>query len=383
MAKTGGLSCVVCVALCLVCIFAFLNIPLFGLAAGDVIVQDKNASRPVLVFACDRPTVELSSLFTPELISQLKQLGAGVALSTEDFSSARAQVVRQLNASGIPMTAWLVLPQAQGYYVNANDAPETAARFAEFDRWTRENGLHWEAVGLDIEPNFSEFASLKNHKWRLFWMVLRRAMDSGRVRRVRSVYQSLIQRMQADGYSVQTYQLMFIVHDRKIHSTLLERIFGIVDVRGNQEALMLYSSFAPQLGAAMIWQFGTDAQLIAVGSTASSGDPAQDASSPPLNWNEFSRDLLVAHHFSPVIGVYSLEGCVRQGFMPRLLSMDWGQPIVIPAAEVERTAHLSEAADAALWLFSHIFYFLAAFILILAWLMWRIVHRRKKWKASI
>src|SRR6185369_4136728 len=145
-----------------------LNFPAQGAETfQDIRVQDANATRPQLIFACDRQTKELEALITPELISDLKELNAGIALSTEEFSPERAQVVRRLNAAGIPMTAWIALPKDQGYYVNASTAPQTAARFEEFDKWTKENGLQWEAVGLDIEPTLNEYSALMSHKGQL------------------------------------------------------------------------------------------------------------------------------------------------------------------------------------------------------------------------
>src|SRR5262245_46271220 len=117
-----------------------------------------DARRPDLIFGCDRQTSDLDALFTPDLISQLRTLGAGVALSTEDLSPARARVVRRLMDAGIPMLAWIVLPKSQGYYVNAGNTAETAARFSEFDAWTTENDLRWQAVGLDIEPTLQDTA---------------------------------------------------------------------------------------------------------------------------------------------------------------------------------------------------------------------------------
>lgn len=341
-------------------------------ADSGVRVLNESAPRPHLIFACDRPSGELHSLFTSQLIAELKDLGAGIALSTEDFSVPRAQLVRELNSAGIPVIAWIVLPKTDGYYVNAGNEPQVAARFAQFDKWTIQNGLHWQAAGLDIEPNFSEFAALRGHKWQLFWTILGRYFHPGRVYKTREAYAALIREMQARGYSVQTYQLMFLVHERQMHSTLLERIFGIVDVRGDEEVLMLYSSFAPQLGAALIWKFGPDAQEIAVGST-SSDDPRY----PALNWTQFSRDLLVAHHFSQEIGVYNLEGCVQQGFLPLLLTMDWTKPVTIPAGEIEQANRFSELAELALWFAAHILYFVAAFLLLIVWLGWRIVRRRR------
>ena len=98
-------------------------------ASEDIRVQDVNAKHPQLIFACDRQTNELDSLFTPQLISDLKELKAGVALSLEDLSPGRAKMVQELNAAGIPMMAWIVLPKEQGYYVNASNASQTATRF--------------------------------------------------------------------------------------------------------------------------------------------------------------------------------------------------------------------------------------------------------------
>src|ERR1043166_9028153 len=74
----------------------------------DVRVQNSENPRPKLILACDKSTSGLDALFTPELIADLKELKAGVALSTSDFTPERARLVRKLNAASIPMTAWLV-----------------------------------------------------------------------------------------------------------------------------------------------------------------------------------------------------------------------------------------------------------------------------------
>ena len=350
--------------------------------AGDVVVQDSSAP-PQLLFACDRPTSELKSLFTPGLIADLHQLNAGVALSTEDFSSERAQLVQALNRAGVPAIAWLVLPHDEGYYVNAGNVAQTRARFEEFDRWTAANGLHWQAVGLDIEPTFSDFTKIGGSKLRLLSLVLRRAFEGSRIREPRASYAALIEHMQAEGYYVQTYQLMFLADERRAHSTLLEKVFGIVDVRGNQEVLMLYTSFNHAAGAGIIWEYGPDAQSIAVGSTAAGGDKAADAKFPPLNWEEFSRDLIVARHFSPkMVGVYSLEGCVRQGFIAKMKTLDWSQKITIPAESLHKAMQVRQGVFAVLWFGSHIIYFAVAFLVALVWLTRFFVKRRRRKRAQ-
>jgi hypothetical protein len=95
-------------------------------ASGEVRIQGRG-TRPHLIFGCDRQTRDLDALFTPALVADLRTLSAGIALSTEDLSPARAAVVRRLIDAGIPMLAWIVLPKEQGYYVNVGNARETAA----------------------------------------------------------------------------------------------------------------------------------------------------------------------------------------------------------------------------------------------------------------
>lgn len=339
--------------------------------AGDVVVEGK---RPGLVFASDSETPKLEALFAdPTLIPDLKDLDAGVALSLPELSPERAEVVRRLNDAGVPVIAWMALPASAGYYLNASNAPAAEKRFADFENWTSENGLRWAGVGLDIEPSLGDWAQIQQGRWRLLTTLLERAFDGQRVVRARAAYQNLIREMEAHGYQVETYQLLFVADQRRVHSTILERLFGIVDVRGNDEALMVYSSFNHVLDGAVVWAYGPDAQTIVVGSTAGSGDPKLDQKFAPLNWDEFSRDLTVASHFSKVVGVYSLEGCVRQGFLPKLKYLNWERPVTLSAASVAKAGMFRRRVQTVLWTAAHLLYIVIAFLLSVGWLVvwWR------------
>jgi len=218
---------------------------------------------PQLNFACQMETAALQSLFSdPGVIRDLRQLNAGITLSLIDLSSGRAQVVRQLNSAGIPVTAWLALPRRQGYYLNASNAAQADVRFTDFQKWTADSGLRWSSIGLDIEPNLQEFTSIGGAAAAAF----KRLLDPDTVTRARAAYEAYIARIEAAGYRVETYQFPFVADEREVGSTLLERLFGIVDVRGDREVLMLYSSFNRVADSALIWQYGPSAQLIVVAS---------------------------------------------------------------------------------------------------------------------
>jgi hypothetical protein len=278
-------------------------------------------------------------------------------------------------SAGIPVSAVLTMPKGQQSYFNAGNARWAAGRFTAFDAWSRGQGLHWDRVGIDIEPDFHELTDFKGHPFRLLTRFLWRAVDVQRTRRAKQEYLALIADMRARGYFVQTYQLPFLPIERREKSSLLDRMLGTVDVRGDQEVLMLYTSYAGPAGAAILWKLGPDAQAIAICCT--DGDPA--ANSAVLDWDRFSRDLIVAGHFSHFIGIYNLEGCVRQGFLVRLKSVNWSQPVIIPAGAVRMASRRVLVLGVLLWVSSHLQYLLVAFVLAVAWIAWclrmRIPHK--------
>lgn len=308
-----------------------------------------------------------------EVISDLKALHAEVAIPIEDFTPERAAAVRELNQDGIPVIAWMVLSKEDGVYLNADNEPQAAARMAAFEKWTADDGLKWDAVGLDIEPNFNEFATFKGHRWRLIGKLFERSLGR-RNARARKAYAGLIRGIQSNGYPVQTYLMPYVPAERSVHSTLLDRMLGTVDVRGNEEYLMLYTNNARAVGAGMIWSLGRNAQGITIGVTDGPGEVGSGTG--PLDWGEFSRDLIVASHFTNHIGVYNLEGCVRQGFLPRLVAMDWSQSVVIPKSQLSRARRLRLISHTVLWVASNLLYLILVVLLLVYWL-WRARRRRQ------
>jgi hypothetical protein len=69
----------------------------------------------------------------------------------------------------------------------------------------------------------------------------------------------------------------------------------------------------------------------------------------PLSWEEFSRDLRLASRHAGDVGVFSLEGCVRQGFLARLREFDWDAPVVLPIAEAAAIDRWRTVARCVLW----------------------------------
>jgi hypothetical protein len=327
-------------------------------SAATAVTVPPLTTAPPLNFACEMSSAELAALFAdPSVIRDLARLHAGVSLALIDFDPARAQVVRELNAAGIPVTAWMALSQQDGYYLNSSSAASAEARFTDLETWTAAENLHWAGVGLDIEPSTQEFsAAFAGRMGATVRPILRRLFDPSTVERARASYASLINRIHAAGYRVDTYQFFFLADERAVHSTLAERLLGIVDVHADREALMLYSSFNHAADSALAWQYGPPAQLIVVGTTTGGAQA--------LSFDELTRDIRVAAHFSPVVGIYNLEASVHRGFLPRLIAMDWNQPVTITADANAVVLRLRSRIQSVLWTLSRLPYFALAILLI-------------------
>jgi hypothetical protein len=344
----------------------------------DAISVQGSGVQPQLGFACcDQGIPQMQELFAhPDVVADLKSLHAQVAVAIADFSPERAKVVRMLNQQQIPVIAGLMLQTKDGPYFNADDVTEAPAQIAAFEKWTQDNGLHWASVGIDIEPNFSKLAALKSHPWRLITTFVPNAFDGERMQRTQRAYSALIQQIQSQGYPVETYTLPYGPVEQMVHTTVVDRLLGTVDVKGDENDLMIYTSYARPVGSAIILDIGPDAQGIIVGIT--DGPPPAGSGFGPLDWDEFSSDLIVASHLTHHVGVYNLEGCVRQGFLPRLRTLDWGRTLVIPSASVSRAHRHVMTFEIVLWTLAHLLYFIAAIFLFAMWLFFRWRMRRHR-----
>ena len=107
----------------------------------------------------------------------------------------------------------------------------------------------------------------------------------------------------------------------------------------DREVWILYSSFLRGLGPGLIWAYGPQTQAIAVGTTGGGPDIPGSPQMPVLSCEELAHDLRLARHYCDQILIHSLEGCVWQGFLPRLRSLEWAdearppqrdQPLLLP-----------------------------------------------------
>ena len=332
-------------------------------------------ARPRLTFACELETDALQTLFANSaMMDDLIALEASVALGLLDLTPERVAVVHHLNQAAIPLIAWQLLHEDAGYWFNAGNARQAVARYSDFRGWTDEHGLQWAGVALDIEPDMREVRMLACKRWRqLLPRVLRLAFDSEKLRRAQAEYRGLVARMRADGYHVDSYVLPVMLDERRAGSTLLQRLAGLVDLPADRETPMLYSSFLRPVGEGILWSYAPEAESVGIGSTGGGVDIGGLGDVRPLDWDEFSRDLLLAQRWTSDLFIFSLEGCVRQGFLARLRTFDWDQRFAPPTEAAGRVERFRKGLQAVLWASAHPIVSLGALIGVI----WLLSRRRR------
>jgi len=73
----------------------------------------------------------------------------------------------------------------------------------------------------------------------------------------------------------------------------------------------------------------------------------------PLTWNELERYLRLAWVHTNDIHIFSLEGCIRQGYLAKLKEFEWDYPIIDPAEMTVRVESFRAALQTVLWLTGH------------------------------
>ena len=159
----------------------------------------------------------------------------------------------------------------------------------------------------------------------------------------------MVTAMHHDGYTVESYQFPIILDERKAGSTILQRVAGIVDLDVDREILMLYTSFMRPNGPGIFWSYAQEAGAVGIGNTGGGVDIKGVVDLPPITWEEFQRDLLLAHRLNKAIYIFSLEGCVQQGFLARLKSFNWEQLVQPPVDHARKVSWVRDLAHVLLW----------------------------------
>ena len=283
------------------------------------------AGTPNLSFFNEQDGKALKKLFAdPTLIPTLQRIKSEVRMGILDFSPERVEVVKQLNAAGIPVVAWLLLPKEKGYWFHGRNAKNAFARYEEIKNWADKSGLKFSGIGIDLELDFNDIDLAKNHKIELLGKIIRRMYDNEGFAKSKKDYESLVNLIRKDGYKVESYYVPLIKEETKDGRSSIQQVSGFLDLTTDKDIPMLYTSF---MGNAygMIERMAVEEKLkfVALGSTGGGIDPTLKS----MTWDDLAYDLRHVAGTAQEIHIFSLEGAVEKGFLPKLIDFDYSVPI--------------------------------------------------------
>jgi hypothetical protein len=238
-----------------------------------------------------------------------------------DLTPERAEVVRRLENADVPVTAWLLLDVADGYWFNADNVDRAVARYRETIEWAEREGLRLHRIGLDIEFPRDVMEDFNRDRRKTLWRGFRQRRSAQQVYASERAYAALVEEIHRGIRDVESYHFPQLLDERRSGRSLLRRTLGLVDVPADVEVFMLYASY---LGRAAAHAYFREAPAIALGVTGggvNAGKPEEMRRL--LTWERLEEDLVTAARHSHELYVFSLEGCVWSGFLPRFAAIDW------------------------------------------------------------
>jgi hypothetical protein len=285
--------------------------------------------RPRLIFFTELEGQELLGLLDrPGLLDLLVAQQYGVALSVARLDQARARAAQLLNARGVPLIAWLLLPPEAGFAFNLQNYPQAITHYRAFRAWAQEHKLAFEAVGLEIEapPDEDPHTPLWGPREiaRRFWLASENLLYPS----AHAAYTEMIGAIRHDGYQAHTFQMPFVADDRRAGTTMIQRALDIMDLPADVDVLMCSSCVPSErldndLGGALIASYGPSADAIGVGSASEDDAPEEIVRLP---WPALRRDLLLAARHTDTIYLFSLEDCAERGLLDKIATLDWDAP---------------------------------------------------------
>ena len=276
-----------------------------------------------LNFFCTLEANALARLFEDRFVlDDLKSLGAGVSLAVMDFSNERARAVQLLNKLGIPVIAWLMLPQEHHYWFTLSNSGLALEQYQQFKQWSQHKKLNWVGIGLCIKEESCWGNSLKTEEEK-----------SAELSQAKQNYLQLGIQVHDDGYRLELYRPAAVVAAQHARPKLLRKAEGQLELVADRQVDLFFTSLHRGQNQAALWRAIAESQAVGIGLTGSSALINKDDQTNPLTWNEFTHDLRIGVQSGKSVYVFNLEGCARLGYLDRLITLDLAAPIDVPLAK--------------------------------------------------
>jgi hypothetical protein len=183
--------------------------------------------------------------------------------------------------------------------------------------------------------------------------LIKRLFEKKKYDQLEADLRSFINLIRNDGFAIETYDFPLVVDESASNSRILTRLLGTPPLNADREVLMLYSSFFEKGGDAILYNYAQNANCVGLGSTGGGVEVDGENELRSLRWIDLRRDLLISKEFCQNIYIFSLEGCVRNGFLDSLGNFDWNETVNLPVRSSRQVSLFRKLLQSLLWSLSH------------------------------
>ncbi len=185
--------------------------------------------------------VELENGEVGTLADRLVETRSSVSIAMSTLDDSTAKAIKFLNEKNIPIIAWNVLSDDDGYWTNALNVEKTEKKIKEIEEWKQKHNLKFDTYGFDLEKSFDVILPLLNReigkfvrKWLEFNQEVKKTF---RNTDPQACFNSLVSSLAEQGKSAEFY-----IFPKKVKSFFNPGIFPPKDSR---EIEMVYASDLP------------------------------------------------------------------------------------------------------------------------------------------
>lgn len=294
--------------------------------------------KPKISFFNEMKSGPLIELFRDStIVEDLQFLNAEIRMGIMDISTERAEIIRMLTKKGIPVVAWLLLPEEKGYWFHAGNGSQAIARYNEVKRWADSHGIQLSGIGIDLELDYNDINTARNNPWSLLLQLPPRLFDKTEIEDGRKKYAELISMIEADGYMIESYYASFVKDETAAGNTSLQQLTKFLDIKTDREIPMLYSSFIGNADG-LLEVYGREAgvKTVALGSTGGGIDTTLNT----LTWEELAHAMNMSSRFADEIHIFSLEGAVEKGYLKNMKNFQFNDQVIPDTQQIEAVRNI-------------------------------------------
>lgn len=303
--------------------------------------------RPIVTYIYNMPSHTMAEFWRDEVYTHLSIHQMRICMAIRDTSDIRAEIVRQLNRRRIPVVAWIVPEEhASTHDYRMHDAEEFNTRYQHIHGWSISQGLRWDAIGIDIEPDIRDTVRFGDDPKVDYQTLIQRFGERWHIDEATTQYQAIMARIHADGYQSESYEVPFVRDDRVSQSTVARRLLGLPNVAAQHTVVRLCSSTARPYGPGLIATYAPEYAAAIIGNVDDGND-----TNHPLSLAELLRDVAhVAACGVKHIYITEMAHIFASGWHEHIAQPTWlRQPLPVADETHRQVARMRAGLRALLW----------------------------------